>query len=364
MDNALIVVGENTRYNKPFMDYLYREVSKSFESIDIALFIDKNDHELFLHIQECVEKCSDIIIVASKKSFNLVSKIISTLTDDTLALKDEMLMPSKTVLYSKESYLLEFKNRSINVICTEETKTLPQILISSKQQTKFLNIIGIDEESCAILLEPIAQNYEIKITVTQIVDGWTLVKAHSYKYGQLAHFISAAKSLFPDKVIAGKDVVSHIISKLIAHDKKITCAESCTGGLLSSMIVKNPGASSVFKGGLITYANEIKEAWLGVSKETLKNYGAVSEICVREMLEGALNVTGCDFSMAVSGIAGPGGATESKPVGTVFVGARNKEAKVIVERLNLKGDRNYIQTQAALSALKLLLQVDKKIFFA
>lgn len=150
---------------------------------------------------------------------------------------------------------------------------------------------------------------------------------------------------------------------MIKAKKKIATAESCTGGLIASLITSISGSSYIFDGGIVSYSNDIKRSWLGVSKETLENYGAVSELCVREMMEGALNTSLADFSVATSGIAGPTGGSEEKPVGTVFIGARNKQGEVLVERLLLRGDREYIQKQSAYHALRLLLLVGKETFF-
>lgn len=96
---------------------------------------------------------------------------------------------------------------------------------------------------------------------------------------------------------------------------------------------------------------------------TLQKYGAVSELCIREMLEGVLNASSGDYAMATSGIAGPTGGSLEKPVGTVFVGARSKDGDITVERLLLQGDREYIQEQSAYHAFRLLLAVGKKSFF-
>lgn len=363
MKSSLIIIGENLRLNDLFLEYIQREVLKNLNSIDSICYFKGNDKNLFLNLEEVIAKNKELAIICSKQSFNLVGKIISTINDDALSLKENMLIPSKTTLYSKDSYLLEAKNTLINIICAEETALLPEILIKSKKQMNFLNIIGIDEESCKILLDPIAQNYEIKTDITKVVDGWTLIKAQSYKYGEIESFIESVKALFPQKVIEQKDVIRHISSKLISSGNKITCAESCTGGFLSSIFIEKPGVSAIINGNLITYSNKIKESWLGVGADTLKNFGAVSEQCTREMLEGALNIAESDLSVAVSGIAGPTGGSKEKPVGTVYVGARNKEANVLIERLHLKGDRIYIQKQAAYHAIKLLLQVEKELFF-
>lgn len=122
-------------------------------------------------------------------------------------------------------------------------------------------------------------------------------------------------------------------------------------------MTKESGASNVFDGGVIGYANAIKESWLEVSSENLESFGAVSEAVVREMLEGALKLSGADFALATSGIAGPSGGSASKPIGTIFIGAKDRKGAEIIERLHFKGDRNYIQAQATIYAYLLFLKV-------
>ncbi|MEA3289934.1 MAG: CinA family protein [Campylobacterota bacterium] len=132
----------------------------------------------------------------------------------------------------------------------------------------------------------------------------------------------------------------------------ITCAESCTGGLISSMITEVSGSSSIFRGSIITYCNDIKEQELGVKKETMIKYGAVSIQTVEEMLKGVLKKFDADYAMAVSGVAGPTGGTKDKPVGTVVVGVMSKKGIQNIDFYSFKGARKEVQAQAANMALK------------
>ncbi len=102
-------------------------------------------------------------------------------------------------------------------------------------------------------------------------------------------------------------------------------AESCTGGKIASMITSMAGSSEYFAGGVVSYCNEVKHDVLGVSEDNLRTYGAVSQPVVEQMVRGAMRVLGCDCAVATSGIAGPGGGTPTKPVGTVWVAAAYKE---------------------------------------
>ena len=147
-----------------------------------------------------------------------------------------------------------------------------------------------------------------------------------------------------------------ILQKLAALDLTLGTAESCTGGMIAAEIVSVPGASAVFKGGVVSYANEVKQHVLGVSEETLEQYGAVSEACVREMLDGACRTLNVDCAAAVSGVAGPDGGTPEKPVGTVYIGVKVCK-KTVVERCRFDGGREKIRSRSAERALEILFEL-------
>lgn len=139
----------------------------------------------------------------------------------------------------------------------------------------------------------------------------------------------------------------------------LSLAESCTGGYISHQFTQHPGSSKVFLGGAITYSNSLKMSMLGVSEETLKNYGAVSEETVIEMAEGAHSVFHSDYSIAVSGIAGPDGGTEEKPVGTIWVAITGK-SKTITRKYNFGNKRLQNIERSATTALILLYKLMKE----
>lgn len=140
---------------------------------------------------------------------------------------------------------------------------------------------------------------------------------------------------------------------LASQNKTITTAESCTGGLIASQITQNAGASSVFQAGFVTYSNEVKEKQLGVKSETLAQFGAVSEQTVLEMAQGAIKQANSDYAIAVSGIAGPGGGSDDKPVGTVCI-AWGTSQVIETTTLFLPGARSYFQQYVAAISLDLI----------
>ncbi len=133
----------------------------------------------------------------------------------------------------------------------------------------------------------------------------------------------------------------------------LSTAESCTGGMIAKTITDIPGSSEVFVGGFVTYSNSLKERTLGVYPEDLRRYGAVSEDVARQMVVGALQRSGSDYAVCTTGIAGPGGGTESKPVGLVYVGAASRR-EVIVRRREFSGNRFVVRNKSTRYAFLLL----------
>ena len=146
-----------------------------------------------------------------------------------------------------------------------------------------------------------------------------------------------------------------LVGELLAAGKTVSIAESCTGGWIAKSLTDNSGSSGCFGYGLVSYSNGAKESLLGVNPATLEEHGAVSEAAVREMANGALNLSGADIAAAVSGVAGPDGGSEDKPVGTVWFASasRNKDTPDIdAEKRFLKGDRDQIRAQTVVFALQ------------
>ncbi|MCI8512164.1 MAG: nicotinamide-nucleotide amidohydrolase family protein [Lachnospiraceae bacterium] len=144
-----------------------------------------------------------------------------------------------------------------------------------------------------------------------------------------------------------------VVRLLVKYGLTVTTAESCTGGMIAAKLVNVPGVSDVFNQGFITYSNKAKRRLLDVSKATLKKYGAVSEQTAREMALGGIMASDADACMAVTGIAGPDGGSEEKPVGLVYIACCMKD-EVTVEECHFHGTRAEIREQAAVSALDLL----------
>lgn len=168
--------------------------------------------------------------------------------------------------------------------------------------------------------------------------------------------VKEIKNRFGDCVYSTKEeetLEQAVVKLLKKYELTVTTAESCTGGLLAGRIINVPGASEVYNEGFITYSNKAKRKYLEVSKSTLKKFGAVSEQTAKEMATGGVFATDSDACVAVTGLAGPDGGTEEKPVGLVYIATYMKD-KVSVEKYQFKGNRDKIREQAVVKGLDLL----------
>jgi PncC family amidohydrolase len=150
-------------------------------------------------------------------------------------------------------------------------------------------------------------------------------------------------------------LVEELSLLLTQKNMRLATAESCTGGMIAAAMTDRAGSSAVFERGYVTYSNEAKIEELGVKSETIETYGAVSEQTAAEMAKGALKNSHADIALSVTGIAGPNGGTEEKPVGLVYIGIalQNKEPHIV--KNNFDGDRTTIRQATVEKALEMLI---------
>ena len=202
---------------------------------------------------------------------------------------------------------------------------------------------------------PYAKEGEVTLRVT--------AKAKTKEEGEklIDPVLTEIKNRLGDSIYnIGEEGLNLKVAKLLV-DKKLTIgtSESCTGGLLGAGLIDYPGISSSFLEGAITYSNEAKIKTLGVKKETLEKFGAVSEETAREMAEGIRKRCGADIGVSTTGIAGPDGGTDDKPVGLVYIGLSIGD-KTIVTRNVFNGDRNSVRRRACLKAFDMIrLEINK-----
>ncbi len=166
------------------------------------------------------------------------------------------------------------------------------------------------------------------------------------------------KNRLGDNVYATEDInLEDVVAELLIEKKlTISTAESCTGGMIAATLINYPGISEVLLEGAVTYSNEAKHKRLGVKNETLEKYGAVSEETAREMAIGIAKTANTDVSIVTTGIAGPGGGTEEKPVGLVYIGVY-VQGEVIVKRCIFNGNRSRVRLQATTTGLDMLRRI-------
>lgn len=226
-------------------------------------------------------------------------------------------------------------------------KTIKLIGIGESQIEQLLPSITDDTDGCSLALLAEAGEVHIKITSegTNTGDSQQMVKIIARRIEEkLGNYIYGYDN----------DSLSSVVAGLLQEQQKtVSLAESCTGGLLSKLLTDVAGSSGYFWGSVISYSNEAKRKVLGVKGKTLSLYGAVSEETAIEMAEGIMKLAATDLGIGITGIAGPGGGSETKPVGLVYIGVAGKQ-HTGVQCFKFIGSRTTIRTLAAKFALDLL----------
>ena len=249
-----------------------------------------------------------------------------------------------------------------------EEQILPYIQKSQfkNQKSKILHrtmqVTSIPESALAILLEDFENAMPAGLHLAYLPkDGIIRLRLSSYgelTEAEMAHWFEELKRLTKDYLIAETgDPLEVIVGKILTErHQTIATAESCTGGKLASLLSKHPGSSAFYFGSVISYDNSVKEHILGVPAEMIKAHGVVSEEVVRVMAESVRKQLGTDYSIATSGIAGPSGGTETKPVGTVWIAWATPQGTT-AECFHLGKLREQITDRACLKALVNLLKI-------
>jgi len=244
---------------------------------------------------------------------------------------------------------------------TEEVKPILAKKSDTHLFSRVLKICGIGESAVENMLRDIIDNQTNPTLAlyakTQEVELRVTAKAaDENEAGTLLEpVVKKAYEVLGDHIYGENEdtLQSVVLKKLRDKNFKLATAESCTGGMIASRIVAVDGASDVFMEGFVTYSNESKTKNLGVKKETLEQYGAVSENTAKEMAEGAAKSLNCEVGIATTGIAGPGGGTEEKPVGTIFI-AVFINGELYCDKLLFNGDREKIRERASTYAVNML----------
>ncbi len=232
---------------------------------------------------------------------------------------------------------------------------------------KHIQTFGIAEATLSDMLTDFEKQLPQDIKLAYLPKmGYTSLRLTGYGSSfqelerEMEHYVSMLSAIAKDYIFSYEDktLPELIADKFIEKHKTLALAESCTGGNIAHLITSLQGSSAYFKGGIVAYSNEIKNRILQVKQSTLDFHGAVSEETVKEMVENLLDIYKVDYGVAVSGIAGPGGGSEEKPVGTVWVAVSNKQ-QTITQCFSFGTGRERVIRQASVRALLMLYQLIK-----
>ncbi|EMS71878.1 competence/damage-inducible protein A [Ruminiclostridium cellobioparum] len=228
-------------------------------------------------------------------------------------------------------------------------------------ESKFLRVFGIGESAMETKILDLIEGQTNPTIATYAKEGEVTIRVSArVEQGKdaeklLGPVIEEIRKRTGDSLYSEEDrTLDQVAAELLSgHKLTLATAESCTGGLISQMLTNIPGISSVFMGGAVTYSNDAKEEYLGVRRDTLLQYGAVSRQTAAEMAAGVRSRLKTDIGVAVTGIAGPDGGTPDKPVGLVYIGLSSEKGTVTKE-LRLLGNRKRIRTITALHVFDMI----------
>ncbi len=252
----------------------------------------------------------------------------------------------------------------------EALGALPDVLADIKAHNNVSEIFhrtvmtfGIAESALAKMIEEWEDNLPSEMHLAYLPNQLTGVRLRLSVYGgvreaeeaKIEAELAKLKGILGDSLYSDQeDTLEACIGRLLTSEgKTLSVAESCTGGLISALMTSVPGSSSYYLGSVTSYANSVKTGVLGVSEAIIAGHGAVSSECVAAMAEGVRRLTGSDYSVATSGIAGPGGGSEDKPVGLVWIGV-SSEKGTETYRMNFRHDRKRNIERFASNALNFL----------
>lgn len=387
-----LLMGEITNTNTVYLSQKLND-----HGIDVLFHhtVGDNPGRLALVLKESLAECDLIITTGGlgPTQDDMTKEIVCQVLEDELVMHDEWLdylharyerrgrkmtdnnrkqalLPSRSVMLFNEvgsapGFVLKSPDESRTVCCLPgppremkwlfENKLEPMISGSedSVLAHRMLRTFGIGESSLETALLDLIDDQTDPTIATYAKEGeCTLRIASKRRTAEEAEqaveeMIGRVKERIGEYIYSYDDVdlVKVVVDLLKARGLSLSSAESCTGGMFAAAMTDVPGASEVFDRSLVTYSNDAKMQELGVSSETLEQFGAVSEETAREMAEGVRRVSGSDIGVSVTGIAGPGGGTEEKPVGTVWyaltTAAGTVSRKTVWNTGNRRSNRNY-----------------------
>ena len=383
--------------------YLTKRLAEIGIEVERETTIGDDEKSIASSLEEALGRARIVITIGGlgPTPDDLTKKVIAKVAEERLVLHEEILseieekfkeerkpIPSdniKQAFLPRDSYvlknkagiapgfILETRNRLIVALPGLYNELVPMFKEEAipylKERFKVKEVIkslvlrttGLPESKVAEKLKDImkkSKNPQVSLLAHEnIVDIRLTVKAEDEKTGEkLNEGMGKKISKRLGNYIFGtrKQTLEEVVGYLLYMRKKtITVAESCTGGLISHRLTNVPGSSNYFLGSIVAYSNRMKRDRLRVKKTTLEKYGAVSEKVAGEMAKGVKRIAGSDFGLGITGIAGPTGATEEKPIGLVYIALAYKN-KVEIREFKFRGERGVIKAKAANAALDIV----------
>lgn len=364
------VIGDNE-------ERIMEGLSKAFKNSDIIITTGGLGPTQDDITKEVGAKLFNKELVLHKESLEWIKKYLKTEDEYTLeANKKQAYVPKDSIVlknhYGTAPGIIINENNKILIILPGPPKEMKKIfeeyvrdylkdITGNIIKSKTIRMFGIGESVMAKKVDHLIKNAK-NPTVAPYAKESDVILRITAKANSEEGCDSLIKPVYEEiksilgEYIYGEDEDS--LEKVVANmlcDKKISIstAESCTGGLIAASLVSYPGISEVFMEGAVTYSNESKVTRLGVKEETLNKYGAVSKETAEEMAVGIAKTAKTDIGVSTTGVAGPGGGSEEKPVGLVYIGLYIK-GKTIVEKFNINGDREQVRKRATLNALNMI----------
>ena len=265
--------------------------------------------------------------------------------------------PGLWIKAETEVILLPGPPNELNAMFENETMPLLKKLVAKANFTTSFMIASISELVVQEKIEPIVKGLPLTLAYCSSVEGVKVFFSGENKK-MTEEKAEEAKKLFGDAVLADNklSLVEEISERLRGQGYTLGTAESCTGGMIAAAMTDLPGSSQIFKGSIVSYSNSIKIKLLGVPEELLEKHGAVSGECVRAMVEGLTKALDVDAAIAISGIAGPDGGTDEKPVGLVYLAAKLHDEIIVAEHI-FRGNRDSIRNRAKVRGLLMLREL-------
>lgn len=346
----------------PTYDDLTKETVADYFGLELVL-----DEESLLHIKERLKRY--------KKAMTKNNEKQAWMPQGAVIFKNEHgTAPGFAVEKNGKTAILmpgpprEMQPMMLNYVIPYLRKDSDKVLVS-----RSIHVFNMGESRVESILKDKMVSYQNPTLAPYAKDGEVMLRvtarAHSEEEARelIEPVVAEVKDILGDYVY-GVDVgtlQNAVVQKLKEKHLKVATAESCTGGYLSKRITEIDGSSEVFECGVCSYANQIKHKILGVSQQTLDTYGAVSQQTASEMAKGIKELAEADVGVSVTGIAGPGGGTEQKPVGLVYIGICTERHSEVIE-LNLnhgeKNQRDLIRYLAASHALHLILRTVEQYY--